>query len=96
MSSMENIQSKKDEILKTAQAYGVTQIRVFGSVAREEENTASDIDFLVKFEPGRTLFDLIGLEEDLEELLGRSVDVITENSLNKYIRDDVLREVVEL
>ena len=68
---------KKDEILKIASAHGVRQIRLFGSVVREEETPESDLDFLVEFEPERSLLDHVGLKQDLEDLFGRSVDVVT-------------------
>jgi uncharacterized protein len=64
---------------------------VFGSVARGESSGASDVDFLVEFESGRTLFDLIGLRLDLLDLLGTEVDLVTPGSLH-YLRDRVLAE----
>ena len=87
---------KKDEILKIASAHGVRQIRLFGSVVREEETPESDLDFLVEFEPERSLLDHVGLKQDLEDLFGRSVDVVTESGLHWYIRDRVQREAVSL
>jgi len=86
---------KKDEILRLAEAHGATNVRVFGSVVRGENREDSDIDFLVEFQRGRTLFDLIGLRLDLQDLLGASVDVVTPNSL-RYIRDRVLAEASPL
>jgi predicted nucleotidyltransferase len=68
-------------IIEMASAVGARDVRVFGSVARGEERPDSDIDFLVTLEPGRTLMDLARLEARLEALLGRSVDVATENGL---------------
>jgi uncharacterized protein len=58
--------------------------------------TSRDIDFLVDMEPGRSLFDLGGLQYELERLLGRPVDVVTERGLKARIRDRVLREAVPL
>ena len=57
---------------------------------------ASDLDFLVEFEPGRSLLDHVGLKQDLEDLFGRSVDVVSETGLHWYIRDRVQREAVSL
>jgi predicted nucleotidyltransferase len=74
----------------------VRAVRVFGSVARGEADEQSDIDFLVELEPGRTLLDLGGLQYDLEQLLGRRVDVVTERGLKPRIRERVLREAVPL
>ncbi len=71
-------------------------MRIFGSVARGEADSESDIDFLVNMEPGRSLLDLCGLLIDLEELLGRKVDVVTEKGLRDRIRERVLKEAVAL
>lgn len=68
---------------------------MFGSVARGEAGPDSDVDFLVEFDAGRTLFDLIGLRLDLEELLGTGVDVVTPGSL-RYVRERVLSEAQAL
>lgn len=84
------------EILQLASKYGARDVRVFGSVARGEADENSDIDFLVTFEPGRSLFDHGGLLMELQELLGRRVDVATEKGLKQRIRDRVLREAKPL
>jgi predicted nucleotidyltransferase len=86
---------KRGEILRLAGKYGGHSVRVFGSVARGEAGPESDIDFPVEFEAGRTLFDLIGLRLDLQELLGSPVDVVTPNSL-RYLREQVVGEAREL
>ena len=86
---------KKAEILRLADTYGGHNVRVFGSVARGDNGENSDVDFLVEFEKGRTLFDLIGLKLDLQDLLGAAVDVVTPNSL-RYIRERVLAEAQPL
>ncbi|MDN7025714.1 nucleotidyltransferase family protein [Methanoculleus sp. FWC-SCC1] len=87
---------KKDDILRIAARHGAHTIRIFGSVARGEETPESDVDFLVEFEEGRTLLDQVGLIQDLEDLLGCRVDVLTEGGLHWYIRDRVRREAVLL
>lgn len=92
MISYEMLKNRRDEILRVAAAHGARNLRVFGSVAREEADDRSDVDFLVELEPGRTLFDLGGLLMDLRELLGRDVDVVTEAGLKERIRNRVLRE----
>jgi predicted nucleotidyltransferase len=84
----------RGEILTLAARHGATNVRVFGSVARGDADAASDVDFLVDFEPGRSLFDLAGLLIDLEDLLGRPVDVVTEPGLKARIRQRVLAEAV--
>jgi predicted nucleotidyltransferase len=86
----------RDSILRTAAACGASNVRLFGSVARGEEHDSSDIDFLVRLEPGRTLLDLVRLESRLEALLGRPVDVVTEASLTEPIRSRALREAIRV
>lgn len=82
---------KRGEILRLGEKHGAQNIRVFGSVARGESREGSDVDLLVEFAPGRTLFDLIGLRLDLKDLLGAEVEIVTPNSL-RYLRDRVLAE----
>lgn len=65
---------------------------MFGSAVRGEDRPDSDVDFLVELEEGRSLMDLGGLLMDLQNLLGRNVDVVTERALHWYIKDQVLRE----
>jgi hypothetical protein len=90
------LKAKREEILRVCAKYGACNVRVFGSVARSEADEQSDIDFLVELEPGRTLFDLGGLQYDLEQLLGCPVDVVTERGLKPRMRERVLREAVLL
>lgn len=90
------LQKNRPEILRLARLHGARKVRVFGSVARGEADSKSDVDFLVEMEEGRTLFDMGGLLMDLQELLGRRVDVATEKSLKDRIRQRVLKEAVPL
>lgn len=92
----EFLKSKREEILRVAARHGACNIRVFGSVARGEAGPDSDVDLLVELEPGRSLFDLGGFLMDVQDLLGRKVDVVTEKGLHWYIRDRVLKEAVEI
>ena len=92
----ERLMEKREEILRLCTTYGARNLRVFGSIARGEDDAWSDVDFLVEMEPGRSLFDLGGLQYELERLLGRPVDVVTERGLKARIRDRVLREAVPL
>ncbi|WP_243663009.1 nucleotidyltransferase family protein [Hydrogenispora ethanolica] len=96
MKRKELLNSKKQSILATAARYGAFNIRIFGSVARGDDDEKSDIDFLVELEPGRSLLDLGGLLIELEDLLGCSVDIVTENGLKERIREQVLNEVINL
>ena len=88
--------TKRDEILRVAATRGARNIRVFGSVARGENDARSDIDFLVDLEPDRSLFDLSGLLIDLEAVLQTEVDVVTERGLRPRVRERVLREAVPI
>ncbi|MHB1241273.1 MAG: type IV toxin-antitoxin system AbiEi family antitoxin domain-containing protein [Gammaproteobacteria bacterium] len=90
------VDQKRVLILKLAEKHGARNVRVFGSVSRGDTGPESDIDILVDLEPGRSLMDLGGLLMDLEDLLGRKVDVVTEKGLHWYIRDKVLKEAVRL
>ena len=71
-------------------------MRVFGSVARGEAGSDSDVDFLVDFKPDYTLWDHIGLKQDLEDLLKRKVDLVLEKNLREELRDYVLHDAVPL
>jgi hypothetical protein len=90
------LQQNREQILKVAERYGAYNVRVFGSVARGEADEASDIDFLVNLEAGRSLMDLGGLLYDLQNLLGVPVDVVTEKGLRTRIRERVIQESIPL
>ena len=92
----EVVMPNRDKILQMAEQYGARRVRVFGSVARRQDDADSDIDFLVDMEPGRSLLDLGGLLSDLEKLLNTKVDVVTERGLRDRIRARVLNEAVTL
>lgn len=96
MALEELLKERREEILRICAEYGARKVRVFGSLARGEADEGSDIDFLVEMEPGRSLFDLGGLQQELEDLLGCRVDVITERGLKARIRGRVLQEAVPL
>jgi predicted nucleotidyltransferase len=96
MNISELLKDKREAILQIAAKHGARNVRVFGSVARGEADDQSDIDFLVDMEPGRSLLDLGGLLMDLQDLLGRNVDVVTERGLKPRIRERVLHEAVAL
>lgn len=74
--------------------FGVKRLGVFGSFARSEQHTASDVDVLVEFEPGSKTFDnFMHLAFYLEELVGRKVDLLTPESLSPHLASRILREV---
>jgi len=87
-----DLDARREEILRLASAHGARNVRVFGSVARGDSGPGSDLDFLVEFEPGRSLLDHAALQIELEALLGRRVDVASERGLRPRIRERVLRE----
>ena len=94
---LDEIHQKKSDIEHLAHEYGVLRVRVFGSVARGEENSDSDIDFLVELPRGYDLFkQRIPFTEQLQQLLQHSVDLIPEHELHPYLRDQILSEAIEL
>lgn len=86
----------RQQVLPLLRLHGVSRAAVFGSVARGEDQEGSDVDLVVEFEEGRTLLDLVGLRQDLQELLGREADVATYDSLHPRLRERVLEEQVPL
>ena len=96
MDTLSLLKEKRQDIIRIAAKHGAYNIRVFGSVARNEDQPNSDIDLLVK--PGERVSGWFpaGLIQELEKELGRQVDVVTENGLNPYLRDAVMKEAVAL
>lgn len=93
---LEELRRRRSEILAVAAAHGASNVRVFGSVARGEQDHDSDLDLIVDLDEDRSLFDLGGLAFDLEELLGCAIDVGLDDSFGEAIRDQVLAEAVAL
>ncbi len=90
------VRTKREQILRLAQRHGVTGIRVFGSMARGDAGPQSDVDLLVEVGLDPSPWFPGGLVAELEELLGRRVQVITERGLDDLLRDRVLSEAVPL
>jgi predicted nucleotidyltransferase len=90
------LKEKREDILRIAKEHGAYNVRLFGSVARGEADSKSDLDLLVEMEPGRSLLDLGGLWSELNSLLGVKVDIVTEKGLKKRIRERVLKEAVPI
>jgi uncharacterized protein len=84
------VKINQSRLAELCQKHDVRLLKLFGSAARGEDTTESDIDLLVEFEGQKSLFDLIGLEMELTEFLGRKVDLLTERSLSPYLRDRIL------
>jgi predicted nucleotidyltransferase len=91
-----DIFARGDQIVALGRRYGASQFRLFGSVARGDAGPSSDIDFIVRFEPQRSLFDHGGLVMDLRELLGARVDVIDEDAMRPRFRAHVVKDTVPL
>ncbi len=91
-SILERIAGQRDQLLAIMARHGARNPRIFGSVARGEEHSGSDIDFLVDMDAGRSLIDLISLQQELEARLDQRVDVLTPPSLNRHIRDRIMSE----
>jgi hypothetical protein len=87
-----DLRDKRLEILRVATLHGARNIRLFGSFARGDNRPGSDIDLLVEMESGRSLLDLVGLGQDLEDLLQRRVDVLTDDSVHPALRARILAE----
>ncbi|MFB3766649.1 MAG: nucleotidyltransferase family protein [Methanotrichaceae archaeon] len=90
------LRSRRVEILQIAAKHGARNVRIFGSVSRGEADSKSDVDLLVEFKRGTTLLGHAALVQELEELLGVKVDVVSERGLRERIRERVLREAVAL
>lgn len=92
----EALQKNRDAVKKAAKSRNVCNVRVFGSALYGRDKEGSDLDLLVDTLPGTTLFDLGGLQVDLEEILGVPVDLLTPGDLPMKFRDNVLREAREI
>jgi len=90
------VRAKREQILRLARRHGVTKVRVFGSMARGDAGPRSDVDLLVDVGANTSPWFPGGLVTELEELLGRRVQVITERGLDDLLRDHVLEEAVLL
>ena len=96
MSLQQIIQEKRQDILHIAASHGAFDIRIFGSAARGDDGECSDVDFLIKLEKDRSLLDHAAMVVDLEDLLNRKVDVITESGIKERLKKRILSEAVPL
>ena len=95
-STESTLEDMRDEILRISEMHGATRVRLFGSFARGTARPDSDLDLLIDLDPSRDLLDVVAIKQDLEELLGRHVHVVTEAAINQRIRDAVLKDAVPL
>lgn len=93
---LDGLRARRREILLHAAEYGAHNVRVFGSTVRGEAEASSDVDLLVEMEPGRNLLDLVGLWQDLEDLLGTHVDVLSDGGVSPHLRERIYAEAVPL
>lgn len=90
------LRARRDEILVLAEHYGASNLRVFGSVARGDSKSNSDIDLLVDFREGTSLFELSSFWQDLQELLGYEVNILSEGGLKASFRKQIEGDLVTL
>lgn len=96
MELLDQVRAKRQAILDAAARHGASNVRIIGSVARGEATPDSDVDVLVFMEPDRSLLDRAGLSLDLQEILGRKVDVATERGLRPRLRESVMQDAIAL
>jgi uncharacterized protein len=83
-------------VKRIAAQHGASRVRVFGSVAKGQAKPGSDLDLLIDLDPDRSLLDLVAIKQDLEDVLGCLVHVVTENSISPYLRERILSEAIAL
>lgn len=94
---IDQIHALKPQLIGLAAQHGASHLRVFGSVARGQERADSDVDFLVELPRGYDLFgQRIPLMQGLSDMLHRKIDLVPEHELNRHLREQVLREAVEI
>lgn len=96
MTRSELLQNRRADILRIAKSHGIKDLRVFGSVSRGQDRADSDVDLLVRLDSDRSLLDMVAFKQDVEDILGCKVDVVTEEAVSPYIREQVLRDALIL
>ena len=96
MQTKQLLYEKRGDILRVAAKHGAHNVRIFGSAVRGDDRPDSDIDFLVDVGPTTSSWFPAGLILELEEILGRRVEIVTQKALNPYLREYVLHEAVPL
>jgi len=91
-----HLRARREEILRYAADHGARNVRVFGSTVRGKAGAASDVDLLVEMELGRSLLDLVGLWQGLEDLLGTHVDILSDGGVSPHLRERIYAEAVPL
>lgn len=83
-----------EEIIQRLKKCGASKIAIFGSYVREEENPESDIDVIVEFSERKSLLDIVGIEQELSDVIGIKVDLLNEKSISPYLIDRIRKEMV--
>ncbi len=96
MSALSILEIHKQEVLRLARQHGAGQLRVFGSTVRGDDSEESDIDLLIHWDDRASLCDWAALQEKLQHLLGRRVDLVSDAGLHWYVRDRILAEAKPL
>jgi hypothetical protein len=96
MTTIDLLKARRERIIQFAVDHGAHNVRVFGSVARGEASSTSDVDLLVEMDKGRSLLDLIELSQELESFLERKVDILTDEGLSPYLEQHIHAEAVPL
>lgn len=96
MRADKNLNEVKEKILPILKEAGVLKSSIFGSAARGEDRPDSDVDILVELPEGKSMFDLVDLEQRLESILGKKVDIVTYRSVHHLLRDSIFREQIRI
>lgn len=96
MTTMDLLRLRREELLRAAAAHRAANVRVFSSFARGQDHGDSDIDFLVDFDAKASLLDLVGLKQEIERIIGRQADVVTEAAVSPFLRERILDEALPL
>jgi len=96
MNLLDAVKARRNDILAVAAKHGAKNVRLFGSIVSGTARPDSDVDFLVEMERGRSLIDLVELGDDLESLLQREVDIVTDGGVSPFMKDRIYREAVAL
>lgn len=91
-----NLNEIKEKVLPLLKKAGVLKSSIFGSVARGENLPDSDVDILVEFPEGKSMFDLIDLEQQLQSILGKKIDIVTYRSVHHLLRESIFKEQIRI
>jgi predicted nucleotidyltransferase len=96
MTVKETLDINKDKILSIAKENGIRKVSVFGSIIRGEDTIDSDVDFLVEIDDNCSLFNIIRFKQEVEDIVGRKVDVVTDQSVHWTLKEHIINEAVQL